>query len=213
VPEFCTCGAQLPPDARFCHRCGKPQRDEPLIASEEPEAPAVAAPAPSAEGPRVDFRNAVAIRLSFIAALLANLFTVLMYLGSPLWMFASGMLSALWYGARSREPLSVKNGMRIGWMTGVFGFLVTAVFSTIGFALAVRSGMFEQMTREQIQNLPFAGGDVDAVMRILTSPAGMAINLLLTLLLMFIIFAAFSVMGGAAGARLSARRRAKASFE
>lgn len=170
-------------------------------------------PAPDAESPRVDFRNAVAIRLSFIAALVANLFTVLMYLGSPLWLFGSGMLSALWYGARSREPLSVKNGMRIGWMTGVFGFLVTAVFSTIGFVLAVRSGMFEQMTREQIQNLPFAGADVDAVMRILNSPAGMVINLLLTLLLMFIIFAAFSVMGGAAGARLAARRRAKASIE
>ena len=28
MPEFCTCGAELPPDARFCHRCGKPQREE-----------------------------------------------------------------------------------------------------------------------------------------------------------------------------------------
>ena len=27
VPEYCTCGAQLPPDARFCHKCGKPQYD------------------------------------------------------------------------------------------------------------------------------------------------------------------------------------------
>lgn len=161
----------------------------------------------------MDFRNSVAIRLSFIAALLANLFTVLMYLGSPLWLFGSGMLSALWYGARTREPLTVKNGMRIGWITGVFGFMITAVFSTVGFVLAVRSGMFEQMTREQLKNLPFAGADVDTVMRILTSPAGMAANLLLTLLVMFVIFAAFSVIGGAAGARLAARRRARASAE
>ena len=29
VLEFCTCGAQLPPDARFCHKCGKPQYDYP----------------------------------------------------------------------------------------------------------------------------------------------------------------------------------------
>ena len=27
MPEFCSCGAQLPPDALFCHKCGKPQRD------------------------------------------------------------------------------------------------------------------------------------------------------------------------------------------
>src|ERR1017187_9471093 len=27
MPEFCTCGAQLPPDSLFCHKCGKPQRD------------------------------------------------------------------------------------------------------------------------------------------------------------------------------------------
>src|SRR5258706_16455256 len=28
VPERCTCGAQLPPDALFCHKCGKPQRED-----------------------------------------------------------------------------------------------------------------------------------------------------------------------------------------
>ena len=36
MPEFCTCGAELPPDSRFCHKCGKPQREE--IAVEEPQA-------------------------------------------------------------------------------------------------------------------------------------------------------------------------------
>ena len=39
VPEFCTCGAQLPPDARFCHKCGKPQYDYPGVEEPEPAPP------------------------------------------------------------------------------------------------------------------------------------------------------------------------------
>ena len=27
MADFCTCGAELPPDALFCHKCGKPQRE------------------------------------------------------------------------------------------------------------------------------------------------------------------------------------------
>ena len=43
MPDSCTCGAQLPPDALFCHKCGKPQRD--LVTPDDPPEP-VSAPAP-----------------------------------------------------------------------------------------------------------------------------------------------------------------------
>ncbi len=36
MPDFCTCGAQLPPDALFCHKCGKPQREIAPVAAEAP---------------------------------------------------------------------------------------------------------------------------------------------------------------------------------
>jgi len=40
MSEFCSCGAQLPPDALFCHKCGKPQRElvapEPEVQAERP---------------------------------------------------------------------------------------------------------------------------------------------------------------------------------
>ena len=66
MPEFCSCGAQLPPDARFCHKCGKPQRAE-ILVEEEPEPTAIQEarlPPPSAPTPAaLNFRNPVAVRV------------------------------------------------------------------------------------------------------------------------------------------------------
>src|ERR1700722_12999897 len=67
VPEFCTCGAELPPDARFCHKCGKPQYDYPGLVEETPEplAPTIViAPA----RPESGFQNRLAVGLGFLAA-------------------------------------------------------------------------------------------------------------------------------------------------
>ena len=55
MPETCTCGAQLPPDSLFCHKCGKPQREiaEPEVLTPVILAPVTAAPAPGfATAPR-----------------------------------------------------------------------------------------------------------------------------------------------------------------
>src|SRR5689334_2027095 len=54
MADFCTCGAQLPEDARFCHRCGKPQRNETFAVEPTPEIveiPAVASANPSFHHP------------------------------------------------------------------------------------------------------------------------------------------------------------------
>jgi hypothetical protein len=207
VPEYCTCGAELPADARFCHKCGKPQRDEQLIEAEETAAPPPPPPAAAEASAAVNFSNSLAVRLGFLAALAANVFTFLLYFGCPLWLFGSGVLAAVWYGHRSNQPLTTQNGMRMGWITGLFSFMIFTVMFTFSFVAAVRSGVFERATREQLENLPFARGNVDAMLELLSSPAGMAMNLLVSLMVMFVVFTAFAVMGGAAGAKIAARRR------
>ena len=72
VTGFCTCGAQLPPDALFCHKCGKLQRDEPLPVPEElappPFAVVAAEPAPP---PEIGFHNSQAVRVAFLVGSLA----------------------------------------------------------------------------------------------------------------------------------------------
>src|SRR5579884_504964 len=71
VPGYCTCGAKLPEDARFCHKCGKPQRDEPLLAelaAPPPPPPQPAAPPPP---PPISFRNRAAVRSALLSGVLA----------------------------------------------------------------------------------------------------------------------------------------------
>ena len=80
VNEFCTCGARLPEDARFCHKCGKPQREEPeieaLAREAEPTVEVEAAPIPTATAPpalsTIGFRNPVAVRAAVIASAFAT---------------------------------------------------------------------------------------------------------------------------------------------
>ena len=151
--EYCTCGAKLPEDARFCHKCGKPQRDEPEIEAlarevepvpEESPSPA-AAPAP-APPPGVSFRNPIAVRASVIAAALATLGGLIPLPGlfHTLWqlvMIVGGGFAAVWfYQRRTGDYLSVRGGLQIGWMTGLFSFLVMMVMLTLVFALFAAVG-------------------------------------------------------------------------
>jgi hypothetical protein len=153
VNEYCTCGAKLPEDARFCHKCGKPQRDEPEIEAlarevepvpEESPSPA-AAPAP-APAPGVSFRNPIAVRASVIAAALATLGGLIPLPGlfHTLWqliMIVGGGFAAVWfYQRRTGDYLSVRGGLQIGWMTGLFSFLVMMVMLTLVFALFAAVG-------------------------------------------------------------------------
>jgi hypothetical protein len=153
VNEYCTCGAKLPEDARFCHKCGKPQRDEPEIealareaepAPEETPLPvATQAPAPP---PGVSFRNPIAVRASVIAAALATLGGLIPLPGlfHTLWqlvMIVGGGFAAVWfYQRRTGDYLSVRGGLQIGWMTGLFSFLVMMVMLTLVFALFAAVG-------------------------------------------------------------------------
>ena len=201
VPEFCTCGAQLPPDARFCHKCGKPQRDEPA-AQPAPEQAAADIPPFSPVPAAIDFRNPVAVRVGFLAALLANLLNALPYLilGCPLWLLAAGFLCVYLYNRRTGQSLSVRSGARMGWITGVFSFVIFTVFFTFSFIMAVRSGTL--VNREQLSQIPFLQGNLDQVIELMQSPVGLTLNLTFSLIILFVLFILFATAGGALAARV-----------
>ena len=67
MPESCSCGAQLPPDALFCHKCGKPQRE--ILAPEvETHAAVDVLPPPPLAALALSFRNIAAVRIALMVA-------------------------------------------------------------------------------------------------------------------------------------------------
>ncbi len=202
MAEFCTCGAELPPDARFCHKCGKPQREEPLLdeSAREESPPEVIQPASAP--PVVNFHDPVAVRVGFFGALFANLLNLLPYLvlGCPLWVLAAGFLCVYLYNRRTGRLLSVRSGARMGWITGVLSFAIFTVFFTFSFISAVRSGTFAD--RQQLSQIPFLQGNLDQVIAMMQSPVGLAINLAFSLAVLFVVFTMFATAGGALGARV-----------
>ena len=216
MPEFCTCGAQLPPDALFCHKCGKPQREELLVETaveDDVWARAAAAPAPSAMPPEINFHNRVAVRVSLFAASLGYLLSLL-FLGmvSPPYshallqlieLLSAGFFSVYLYRRRTGQPLSVPGGMRMGWLTGVFSFAIGTVFFTISFfTLALRNGGLASVYRRQLSGMNLPEQSIQQALQVLENPAGLAILVLLSLFFLFAIVTAVPTLGGALGAKV-----------
>jgi len=205
--EFCTCGAQLPPDARFCHKCGKPQREELLpeayrhiISEEVPVLELTPAP------PRLpSFHNPVAVRAGLLAASLAallNLLPVLSY-GFLIWLLAAGFFSVYVYERRTGALLSVREGARMGWITGVLSFAISTVFFTLSMlALSARSGGLAGLYRERLEGLSITDQSVQEAVQMLQSPAGLTLIILGSLVFVFVIVTLMCTAGGALGAKV-----------
>ncbi len=204
MPEFCTCGAQLPPDARFCHRCGKPQREEIVEAPAETapvhpvraiaEAAVLLAPlAPS-------FHNPVAVRVGFFAASLASLLSSLplLNLGFIIWWLSAGFFSVHLYRKRTGQSLSVKSGARLGWITGVLTFVIF----TVVFTISIVTDDFPAAYRARLNSMPVQNQDMQQAMDLLQTPAGLAFFLIFVLLFLFMLVTSMCTAGGALGAKI-----------
>jgi hypothetical protein len=205
VPDVCTCGARLLPDSRFCHKCGKPQRDEPVIAEEEVavETPVEAAPPPLPEPPPISFHNGLAVRVALIAGAVAffcSLITGQISNTQPLamvWMAGGGFLAVYLYKKRSGQKLSVVNGARLGWICGIFGFVVVIIALT-GTALMLSDPAMVTAMREQLHSRGVPDAAADQMMNIFHTPSGLTTALLVS----FVLFTILPAFGGALGAKL-----------
>lgn len=194
-PEYCTCGAKLAENARFCHLCGRPVF--------EPEIPEVAeaTPAPpqipfSPTGPRaittalpVTFSNPVALRVAFLMSLGVMMMTIIQVVLSPIWWLVAGLCAVPLYRRMTGLSLSVKAGARLGSITGVLAFLSLVVI--IGLAFALRGRDFYQ---EMIKQNP-------DVSQVLNNPPALAFGVVMFLLLLFAMVVGMCAAGGALGAR------------
>jgi len=209
VPERCTCGAILPEDARFCHKCGKPQRDEPLIPREEAAPEAVGAPPPgppslpTLDPPRIGFHNGLAVRIALIAGMLAFLCSVIGgQLAIPqefafVWLAASGFFAVYLYRRRTGQRLSVANGAHLGWICGLFGFIVVTL-ALAATAVMLSDPALVTAMREQLHSHGLTDANADQMIQVFRSPSG----ILAALAVSFVLFSALPAFGGALGAKL-----------
>ena len=204
MPDFCTCGAQLPPDALFCHKCGKPQRDviepEPEIETVEFVRP-VAPPAPP-PAPQINFHNLVAVRIAFVVAPIAFLLSWIPAANLLLWI-AGGFLAVFFHRRRTGDLLNVRAGVRLGWVTGVIMFAITTVIFTLTVVPVAANGGIANLFRQQLKNP--SDPNVQEALRMLDSAPGMVTVLLVMLFMLFVFITLLSMAGGALGAKFVSR--------
>ena len=209
MPEFCTCGAQLPPDSLFCNKCGKPQRD---IVEDEPETETVAEfvpvpPTPAAappQPPAINFHNLVAVRIAFVMAPVAFLLSWIPAVNLLLWI-AAGFLAVFFHRRRTGDLLNVRAGVRLGWITGVLMFAITTVIFTLTIVPVAASGGIATLFRQQLKNP--TDPNVQEALRMLESAPGLVTVLLVMLFMLFVFITLMSMAGGALGAKFVGRNQ------
>jgi len=220
VEGHCTCGARLVDDARFCHRCGRPVReDDPLLLPPEPEE----SPEPEVETPPsgenrdpepfvpladVSFRSPLAVRTGFLAASLVQLAIMLIAMVHlvqllPLVLAAGGAYSVVLFCRRSGRILSVTEGARMGWIAGVFGFVISTVLFTAALVASGRS--FVNLVQENLKAAQLDSEATSKALELISNPQVLAGFIVLMLLFNFLLVAVVSSLGGALGARLARR--------
>jgi hypothetical protein len=221
----------LVPDALFCHRCGRPLR--PLLKEEEPaeeEQPAEPEPVASApdrvllnvsgapEAVPVEMRNRIAVRSALVAAalsqLLLNLLPVLSFipvLGGPFVLlgFFALILGGGWYASflfqrRSGEPASLRSGARLGWICGIFSFVISTIFFSLSALALVNSSSALEANRKNAAALGLPADVMDQMMSVIRNPFA----LVLLLFFLFFLLTAMSSLGGLLHG-YSVRRRAR----
>jgi len=214
MPEFCTCGAELPPDARFCHRCGKPQREEivPETVARPPEVVAVAPPGPDGAHPpsapsSVNFHNRTAVRIGLLMAGIASLLSALPTMaaglvGLAIWWMTAGFLSVYIYRRRTGQFLTVDSGLRMGWITGLLGSTITSVVFTVSVVPLIRGGGLATLYQEQFHKMYGNDPNVQQALKMLENPSSLAMVVVFVLLFFFLIITFLCTAGGALGAKL-----------
>jgi hypothetical protein len=223
VEQYCSCGTRLVEDALFCHKCGKPTRE--IVPEEDPEhedsgaesaeeesetateTTVQAEPAPPVAtvpaGPEIHLRNSLTLRVAMLAAGFQFLIGILLSAGGPflaqLAPLLAGGFACYLFQRRGGFRLTVLEGARLGWLTGIMCFLLTVILFTIVMTAAT-SESFMTAVRES-GSAGMQGDALKALERLQSEPSQM----FLLIPYQFLMLTLLGSIGGALGSKLLSR--------
>jgi uncharacterized membrane protein len=201
VPEYCTCGAQLPPDARFCHKCGKPQREEDVPVEEEPVVLPILPTPVAVEPPPISFRNATAVRVALATGIPMFLLSAVagpLALAVPV---VGGFFAVYLYRRRTGEKITVLAGARLGWISGIIVFAIVTVVLTLVMLMLSQPDFVQSMRDQMAKMSSISQDELTKRIELLRTPSGLALGLLDT----FLSYTLLTALGGAVGAKVLSR--------
>lgn len=122
-----------------------------------------------------------------------------------LWNFillvGGGFFTVYLYQRRTGEFLNVTSGARIGWLTGVFHFLIALVLFTLAMLVLEGQGGISQLFRRAMEtnSSPELRGQMESI---LSNPSGLAFLIFGTLAFSFFVLSILTAVGGALGAKV-----------
>jgi hypothetical protein len=117
----------------------------------------------------------------------------------PLVFCVAGFVAVRIYNGRSPQPLTLRSGARLGWMTGFWVFLAFVIISAL-----MSVYIADPAIREQIKALPNVARVPEAA-KLLDDPHQFVMSLAGTLVLAFFMATILSGLGGMLGARLNGK--------
>ncbi len=112
----------------------------------------------------------------------------------------AGFVAVYLYRRSTGLPVSIISGARMGWITGIFCFVIMIVFLAFS-AVAVYNdpGLF----REQMASSGVPQASIDQAREVFSTPSGV----LFFLVLFFLMFTGLPAAGGALGAKFLAKEQ------
>jgi hypothetical protein len=152
---------------------------------------------------RVSFANPAALRIAFAAAALSILLDSIPLLSvlCIIWAMGAGFMAAWMYRKRTGRPVSVGNGAKLGWITGVFSSVILTIMVTV---TVIFNG--DKLTEEFRRQMAVAWSKDPNYQQLLSTfenPASFATMIVVMLFCIFLVLSLASVAGGALGARFS----------
>jgi hypothetical protein len=159
----------------------------------------VAAAAAAVEPAVINLANRSAVRAALFSGLAAFLLSAPLGGLGLLVLIGGGTFAVFLYRRSTGQTLSMANGARLGWITGIFLFILLLLTFTASYAL--QPTFMADLQKEITLRSALPEADVHQVIDMLRSPLGIAAMLLG----MFLTSTLPPALGGAVGAKLLGR--------